>query len=62
MREIIFSDGINRFICTSNETPESVWLDIVYKRNQIEGGYDKIGFYTKTETDSNLRIKHVTCK
>ena len=62
MHEIMFSDGINGFICSSNETPESVWSDIVYKRNPIEGGYDKIGFYTKTETDSNLRINRVTGK
>ena len=60
MREIMFSDGINRFICTSNQTPESVWPDAVYKHNAIEGGYDKIGIYTKTETDSYQRYNHRT--
>jgi hypothetical protein len=60
MREITFNDGINRFICTSNETPESVWPDAVYKHNAIEGGYDKIGIYTKTETDSYERYNHTT--
>ena len=55
MREIMFSDGINRFICTSNKTPESVWPNAVYKHNAIEGGYDKIGIYTMTQTHSYQR-------
>ena len=56
MREITFSDGIKRFIGTSDETPESAWPDIVYKRNAIEGGYDKIGIYRTTETKSTQTI------
>ena len=59
MREIMFSDGINRFICTSNKTvPESAWPDAVYKHNAIEGGYDKIGIYTMTKTRSYQRYNH----
>lgn len=62
MREITFSDGIKRFIGISDETPESAWPDIVYKRNEIEGGYDKIGIYRTTEIKStqwfNSRTNH----
>jgi len=52
MREVRFSDGITRIICVSNECPDSVWPNDVYRLNKMLNRYDVIGRYHTTETRS----------
>lgn len=60
MKKILFSDGIERFICTNSHVPESYWPNSVYQINHIEGGYDEIGTYTTTSTHSTERLNPKT--
>jgi len=60
MKKIIFSDGIERYICTNMEVPESSWPKTVYQINHIEGGYDEIGHYNTTSTFSTQRYNPIT--
>ena len=47
MKEIVFSDGITRMICTHTHVPDSYLPDDVYGAS-----YDVIGTYTTAETKS----------
>jgi len=60
MEKIIFSDGIERYICTNLEVPESSWPKTVYQINEIEGGYDPIGYYTTLSSVSTQTINPQT--
>jgi len=56
MKKILFSDGLERFICTNDQVPESYWPNSVYQFNEIEGGYDEIGSYRTTYKVSTERL------
>jgi hypothetical protein len=60
MREVRFSDGITRFICTSSECPDSMVPNDVYRLNTIRNQYDVIGRYHTTETRSTQRLNSRT--
>jgi len=54
MKEILFSDGIKRFICTHSHIPDAYLPNDVYqlKSNGQGNEYIKVGTYTTTETKS----------
>ena len=54
MSPVMFSDGINRFICTHIRIPQTYLPNDVYqlKSNGQGNEYTKVGTYTTTETKS----------
>jgi hypothetical protein len=52
MTEVMFSDGVQRFICTHAHVPESYLPRDVYALNEETSEYTAIGAYTTTETKS----------
>jgi hypothetical protein len=60
LKKILFSDGIERFICTNDQVPESYWPNTVYQFNKIESGYDEIGSYTTSSSFSTERLNPKT--
>jgi hypothetical protein len=60
MKKILFNDGIERYICSNSQVPESYWPNTVYQPNKIDGGFDEIGSYTTTEIRSTQWINPKT--
>jgi len=52
MRLTMFSDGIERFICTHAHVPEAYLPRDVYALNEETSEYVAVGTYTTTETKS----------
>lgn len=52
MSPTMFSDGVERFICTHARIPESYLPKDVYALNEECNEYTKVGTYTTTETKS----------
>ena len=52
MQEVMFSDGIKRFICTHAHVPDAYLPRDVYTLNEETSEYTDIGAYTTTETKS----------
>ena len=60
MKKILFSDGVERLICSNDQVPESYWPKTVYQLNKIEGGFDEIGSYRTTYSVSTERVNPKT--
>ncbi len=52
MHQVMFSDGIQRLICTHAHVPEAYLPKDVYALNEEGSEYTKVGTYTTTETKS----------
>jgi hypothetical protein len=52
MTEVMFSDGIERFICTHAHVPDAYLPRDVYHMNNETNEYVAVGTYTTTETKS----------
>lgn len=52
MHQVVFSDGIQRLICTHARVPEAYLPKDVYALNEEGSEYIRIGAYTTTETKS----------
>ena len=52
MHQVVFSDGIQRLICTHAHVPEAYLPKDVYALNEEGSKYIRIGAYTTTETKS----------
>jgi hypothetical protein len=52
MHQVMFSDGIQRLICTHAHVPEEYLPKDVYALNEEGSEYIRIGAYTTTETKS----------
>jgi hypothetical protein len=64
MKEITFSDGITRAICTHAHVPPSYLPKDVYqlKLNDTYNEYTKVGTYTTTETKSTYWLNTRTAQ
>jgi hypothetical protein len=60
MRELQFSDGETRLICTSSKCPDSMVPNDVYRLNTRTNRYDVIGRYYTTATRSTQVLNHRT--
>lgn len=52
MHQVVFSDGIQRLICTHAHVPEAYLPKDVYELNEEGSKYIRIGAYTTYETKS----------
>jgi hypothetical protein len=53
MSPVVFSDGVERFICTHDHVPEAYLPKDVYMfHEETQRGYVAVGTYTTTETKS----------
>jgi len=61
MKEVMFNDGKERIICTNEFVPHDHWPKDVYQKNE-SGGYDIIGKYVMTKTQSTQQLNRSTMK
>ena len=52
MHTVVFSDGVERFICTHAHVPDAYLPRDVYHMNNETNEYVAVGTYTTTETKS----------